>query len=162
VREGVRADAGQLAHIHVRAWREAYRDLLSKATLDAVDEPRSAERWSARLAELDPRSVLVLEQTDGTIVAYACTGPDRDDPTLGELYALYVMPRSWRDGLGRACLNAALERLSAAGFVCARLWVLEGNHDARQFYESMGWREDGRSRVGEVRGELVPELGYWR
>ena len=49
----------------------------------------------------------------------------------------------------------AEERLRAAGFTRAHLWVLEGNDRAASFYERHGWREDGAFQDDDqlIRGE---------
>ena len=49
--------------------------------------------------------------------------------------------------------------LRARGAARARLWVLEENDRARRFYERLGWRADGTSRVVEFPPNPI-DLGY--
>jgi hypothetical protein len=42
----------------------------------------------------------------------------------------------------------------------AVLWVLEGNAQARRFYEGGGWRADGVTRDEEMGGEPTHQLRY--
>lgn len=107
-------------------------------------EPRT-ETWRCLLAR-EALTTLVAE-SGGRIVGLAALGPARDDdldPTaVGELAAMYVDPRDWGLGHGRALHAAAVDRLRAGGFGEAILWVLDANSRAREFYERHGWRLDG-------------------
>jgi GNAT superfamily N-acetyltransferase len=68
---------------------------------------------------------------DGELVGIANVGPD-------VLYALYVHPARWGDGVGQALLEQAH---SALAETCdeAELTVLADNARARRFYERNGW-----------------------
>lgn len=44
-------------------------------------------------------------------------------------------------------MAAARARLRQVGVSGAVLWALEGNTDARRFYERDGWRTDGTCRT---------------
>ena len=87
-------------------------------------------------------------------------GPDRDDPTLGEVYAIYVDPDRLSTGIGRALMDEAVRRLRGRNLMPVRLWVLAGNARGLTFYERYGFRPDGgRSAfVVEQPGELPIEL----
>ena len=90
------------------------------------------ERWQNTTG-----TVLVAER-DGRIVGVAGV----DDCWLN---GFYVLPTYWGTGVARELHDAALAALPGCEEV--RLWVLEENHRARQFYERHGWRENGERRV---------------
>ncbi|MBC7274735.1 MAG: GNAT family N-acetyltransferase, partial [Streptomyces sp.] len=100
----------------------------------------------------------------GEIVGWGCHGPYRDDAgTPGaELYALYVAPDHYGEGIGRALLKESLRRCAAAGHERMFLWVLKGNTGARRFYERSGFRADGTEEPFEAGGVEVPEMRYVR
>jgi GNAT superfamily N-acetyltransferase len=75
------------------------------------------------------------------------------------LEAIYVRPSSWGGGLAAELHDAAIAELRARGVARARLWVLERNPRARRFYERLGWRPDGTSRVVEFPPNPI-DLGY--
>jgi GNAT superfamily N-acetyltransferase len=77
------------------------------------------------------------------------------------LEAIYVRPSSWGGGLAVTLHDAAVEELRARGVTRARLWVLAENARARRFYERLGWRPDGTSRVVEFPPNPI-DLGYAR
>ncbi|MBV9093965.1 MAG: hypothetical protein JO132_08830 [Streptosporangiaceae bacterium] len=59
-------------------------------------------------------------------------------------------------------MAAALERLAAAGFEQAILWVLDSNVRARRFYEAGGWSTDGAVKDDDSRGFRMTEVRYRR
>ena len=83
----------------------------------------------------------------------------RDEPGIGELYAIYVLPSAWSTGAGRALLERAEERL-ADDYDEATLWVLEDNPRARRFYEAAGWRPDGTQKAEPRWDVSAPEVRY--
>jgi GNAT superfamily N-acetyltransferase len=103
------------------------------------------------------------------IIGFAAFGPERgEDDRPGqplaeppeqdraELYALYVLPRHWSSGVGRALVSRVLALAAEAGYADVSLWVLEGNAPGRQFYEQAGFAGTGESaalgRLGGVSG----------
>ena len=98
------------------------------------------ELWRRTLEDLDVE--VYLAEIDEVAVGSVSVG--------GELLrTLYVRPSRQSTGIGSALHDYALERLRARGVRRAKLWTLEQNWRARQFYERRGW-----SLTGEVR--IVP------
>ncbi len=60
---------------------------------------------------------------------------------------LYLLSRVRRIGLGRRLLAAAARVLEGRGAESLKLWVLDGNHAARGFYEHLGGRPITRRAV---------------
>jgi putative acetyltransferase len=96
------------------------------------------ERWEEALE--DPAVSLVLAEVDGARAGLACVRAEWLD-------GLYVLPAFWGSGLARALHDHALSLAAAAGSKRCHLWVLEHNVRARRFYERLGWRENGDTRV---------------
>lgn len=101
--------------------------------LDAVHE-----RWRDALA--DPELTVLVAEEDGAATGVAGCRADWLD-------GLYVVPASWGHGVGRALHDEVLDRLRRSGSSSCHLWVLERNDRARRFYERLGWRENGDTRV---------------
>jgi ribosomal protein S18 acetylase RimI-like enzyme len=159
VRPATPDDAEAIALVHVTTWQEAYRDTFG-AALDQLSVADAADRRRAWLEEPAGTFTLVGELF-GRVAGFANAGPGRDDPSVGELYAIYVLPQSWGTGLGPALMAAALDGLRARGFGEVVLTVLADNPRARRFYEREGWTfEDERG--GEHLGVAVREARYRR
>lgn len=152
LRDATPADAHGIATVVVASWRAAYRGLLPDGVLAGLSVPDREQFWSDALTTRRPNTRTVVATIDGAVVGFAATGPplvpaDRADPTLGDLYALYLTPDVWRRGIGSQLHAAALDRLRSCGFRHAGLWVLDTNERARRFYRSLGWTDTGRSQL---------------
>jgi ribosomal protein S18 acetylase RimI-like enzyme len=157
VRVATERDAEAIEGVRVRGWRAAYRHVYPGEELDAL--PVDGSRWVSRLAAPpDGWTILVVEE-HGRVVGFAAVGPSRDEDGIGELYAIYVDPRDWSTGAGRALLLRA-EELLGADYGEATLWVLDENPRARRFYESFGWAADGGRKAVERLGVRAPEVRY--
>ena len=80
---------------------------------------------------------------------------------VGEIYAIYLHPNVWRRGYGRSLVNAVKESLQRDGFSELLLWVLAENKAAIHFYEKIGLKADGKTKVEfEPDGTELFELRY--
>jgi GNAT superfamily N-acetyltransferase len=143
VRDARPEDAEAIASVHVRTWQGAYRHVFSAEALDSISVQRRVDGWRRMIVEARPRSHVLVAEEDDVVHGFASGGPAEEDASLGELYAIYVLPETWGAGLGRALIAESVARLRAAGFPEAILWVLEDNPRTRRFYEQSGWRLDG-------------------
>jgi GNAT superfamily N-acetyltransferase len=152
VRNATPADSYGLATVHVESWRAAYRDLMPDEFLAGLSVADREHVWSDRLATPTPRTSVVVAIDVRQVVGFASVGPplvaaDRADPTMGDLYALYLDPDHWGRGIGAPLHAAALDRLVAHGFTHAGLWLLDGNRRAERFYLHHGWTDTGRTQI---------------
>lgn len=163
VRAAVPADADDVARVHVRSWQSAYRGLIAQEYLDSLKPEIWASRYTFGRRGLQMPSTLVAVD-DSTICGLATTGlcRDIDLPNCGELTAMYVDPAYLRTGVGRLLMTAARKRLRLVGLTQAVLWVLDGNVNARRFYERDGWWLDGACRTETFGNIRVEQLRYRR
>jgi ribosomal protein S18 acetylase RimI-like enzyme len=158
VRAATSADALAIEQARIHGWRVAYRHVFPADELDAL--PIDAKRWRRRLDEPPAGwSTFVVEDDAGDVVGFASTGPSRDEPGIGELYAIYVEPSAWGSGAGRALIERAQDQLTNE-YAEATLWVLEENARARGFYERAGWRPDGARKAEARFGVRAAEVRY--
>lgn len=123
------------------------------------------DRWVAAIDSIDPRTAVLVAETDGAPAAFAIIRPSDDydaaDET-GELDGFYAAPAVWRAGIGRALLRAAELALAEHGFKVATLWTAAENHRPRRIYEVAGWVLDGVTRDRSLGGVDFSELRYRR
>jgi GNAT superfamily N-acetyltransferase len=109
---------------------------------------------------------VLVAVTDGQICGAAWFGPARDTDTdpahVGELIGIYLLADAWGKGVGRSLMITVMERLAAAGYSQATLWVLESNVRARRFYAQAGWCEDGAVKQDDRLGFPMIEVRYRR
>ena len=142
-------DAAAIARVHIDSWRAAYRGLVPGSCLQKLDHGGRAQRLRESLAE-GKEEIYVAEQAR-EVIGFAALGPCRDPgvgkKATGEIRAIYVDPRHWRKGAGTVLCRHAEGTLRARGCVQVVLWVFEVNEGARRFYEAMGFRTDGSSKM---------------
>ena len=128
--------------------------------LSTISEDDDAARWERWLGDLPQRAGALVAVSKGDVLGFSSHGPVRDDPELGELFTIYVLPSAWGGGIGRALMRETLVQLRSHGFAEAVLWVLEDNPRTRRFYELAGWHVDGESTELEWLGLSVREVRY--
>lgn len=146
-------DAAELGEVHVRAWREAYADIVDDDVSATFDVAERTALWTrALLTDPTPGMTTHVAEVDKGIVGFATAGPPRSERVRDiELRGLYTLARTHGTGLGGALLDKAL------GDRPAQLWVLTDNARAIAFYRKHGFAEDGtagwfeRWNVAEIR-----------
>ena len=96
---------------------------------------------------------------DGVIAGFCAVGPSIEED-WGEVYAIYLDPDRWGQGVGRALLAAGERALLDDGQWQALLWVLDRNVRAREFYERQGWVPGKPIRIENIGGADVNEARY--
>ena len=113
VRAATPDDACEVASIHVRAWQVAYRGLLPQEYLDGLrPEDRARGYTFDRTGAEHPAALVAVEH--GMICGFVITGlsHDSDLQDARELWAIYVDPQRWGNGIGRSSW-----RLPEIGFI---------------------------------------------
>ena len=137
IREARSDEAEALAEIQRDASVAAFAHIFPPAQYPfPMDDVR--ERWRSALA--DPDTAVLVAVVEGRPIGLAGYRIDWLD-------GLYVAPDYWGRGIGLALHDRVLDEVDAAGSARCHLWVLEENHRARRFYERLGWRENGETRV---------------
>ncbi|MFZ2503629.1 MAG: GNAT family N-acetyltransferase [Nocardioides sp.] len=144
LRRPVASDAGEVAAVYVTSWNTGFRGLMPPKAHGAYQ----VARWERELTGGSVRWWVALHGE--SIVGFVGTGPSRDplDANLGEVDTIAVAPGTWRQGLGRVLMAAALDDLRSAGYAAAILWTLAESEPAHAFYTATGWRASGESRDG--------------
>lgn len=148
MRPAVVDDAPALARVHVDSWRAACGGLVPDSSLQGFSTQWREERFRESLATNAEETYVVQmgEETVGFLTLGAARDADLDVDRTGEIWGIYVSPDYWRTGIGRGLVEEAERMLRSRGYESAVLWVLEGNQQARRFYEAMGFGLDGESK----------------
>ena len=159
IRTALPSDANAIAHVHIRSWQAAYRDLMPADYLHSLGATlaRREAFWS-RSIESGESNVVVAE-AGGQVVGWICIGAGRDEDAVvgesGEVMALYVLAEHWHAGVGLALWQAGVQQLRAQGFQRLTLWVLAGNERAIRFYRRAGCVEEAGSERTLERGAVT-------
>ncbi len=133
LRQADPAERAMLESLQLRAslaWEEHREALL--ADPDSVELP---------LKQIEESRVCVA-QADGEILGFSVVLPRVDGDV--ELDGLFVEPRAWRKGIGRALVEEALRRAVLEG-----AWALHvvANPRAEQFYVACGFETTGETQT---------------
>ena len=156
-------DAPAIAAVHLRSWREAYRDVVSAEYLDSLSEADRTAFWRYAVASPSGGRRVVVAEQEGRVVGFASWGPSRDEDAehaTQEIYAIYLEPESWGHGVARELMRAVLADVGEAAPVT--LWVLSDNARARHFYRRHGFTADGVERMEQLGADACLEVRYRR
>jgi ribosomal protein S18 acetylase RimI-like enzyme len=156
-------DALGIAKVHVRTWQCAYKGQIPDSFLDNLSVKKRADGWEESLRNPDPGVYAVVVESDGKIVGWCTVGVSRDDDATketGELHGIYVDPEFIGKGVGSALMEETIKILRKDGYKEATLWVLDSNIKTRNWYESKGWKVEGKKKTEPRDGFDLHETRY--
>jgi GNAT superfamily N-acetyltransferase len=164
VRPACPQDAAAITSVQIPSWHDAYRGIVPKAYLQNMLtydwRQRRIEHWTRTMTGGQIFGV-VAEDEAGRVIGFGMGGDSRD-PALtaydAELYALYLLPKVQRQGVGRALFRAFAAELHARTYQAMLIWALRDNAKARGFYERMGGQVISKKLV--TLGDPLWEIGY--
>ncbi len=155
-------DASPIAHAQVRSWQAAYQGMLPPDYLAALSVARRAALWREFIARGSPE--LLVAKDGECVVGFVAFGRCRDEDAVAaqaEIWAIYVVPSHWSQGVGAALWSAARRRLEEQGYETVSLWVLTGNDRAIRFYSGVGFEPQGASvKDVIIGGAVLQEVRY--
>lgn len=159
-------DAGAIAALQVRAWREMYVNVLPPELLASLPAEQFETAWQqsiARPKEARQRVLVALERA--TVRGFAATVPATDadaSPAVdAEVTEFVVDPAHRHAGHGSRLLHAGVDTLRSDKFSRATIWVASTDDRMRGFLTSQGWAADGAHRELDLYGDgtvLVKQL----
>lgn len=100
------------------------------------------EFWRARMQ----RSLRFLATQGSTPLGVVSLGRDEEDPSVGEVFALYVTPQARNRGVSWRLVQAATDRAQQEGMRQLLYWVGTENARAIAFAANFGFRPVGERR----------------
>ena len=162
ISRAVSEDAAAIARAQVRSWQAAYEHILPGDYLAGLSVEKRELMWREFIARGSPE--LLVARDGECIVGFVAFGPCRDEgvgATRAEIWAIYVTPSHWSQGVGSQLWGCARARLLERGYRSVSLWVLTGNERAIQFYDGVGFTADEESaREVVLGGKSLQEVRY--
>jgi phosphinothricin acetyltransferase len=132
------------------AVRAIYEEGIRGGDATFETETPTWERWDAAHPDLR-----IVAERDGAVVGWAALSPASARHCyrgVGEV-SVYVAEAGRGFGLGRALLDALIERSEQAGYWTLTAGVFPENEASIRLHKSCGFREVGvRERIGEMGG----------
>ena len=158
----VTAAAGELAQLLL----DAHAANMALGLSRPLTTEHAREVWIETAAKLDPaRRVLLAAREDGLVVGtvQVVRADAENGSHRAEVQRLAVGANRRGEGLGRALLEAAVERARVMGLRLLWLTTHEGTGSDR-FYEAVGWSRLGTVPAYSARpdGTIVGSAFYYR
>ncbi|MEM6812261.1 MAG: GNAT family N-acetyltransferase [Pseudomonadota bacterium] len=167
IRNAEQADIPDLAAIHIDSKKAAEKHIVPDEYLDELTQENFEKKWLGFL-ENGTQKIAFFDDKPAGLISYG----DLRTPPPGtskirplyvcEIYAIYVHPDHFEQGLGKALLKEAAQDMIAKKKNSLCLWVLEKNKRAHAFYQAMGGQRIGKQNI-ETGGVKTREICYgWR
>ena len=159
VRPAEVGDADQIAAVHALSSQAAYEQV-APAEHEQLPIAKRRAFWRDAIEYSEPQVHVAL---DGAKVA-GFVGFDRSrDPKsksiTGEIWALYVLPSHWDQGVGLALWDSAREGLIEEGCTEVTIWIPLCNERALRFTELAGFkRELNTAKTALIGGVKLEEI----
>jgi ribosomal protein S18 acetylase RimI-like enzyme len=161
-------DAARVAALHVASKKEGYAAFMRDDYIQSLKPEEFTKNWTEWLADSTKVLIAADGENDAGFIAF---GPIRtrlkEDRGImpswpGEIYALYVHPDYWGQGVANALMREASVPMRKNYWDKALLWVIDQNKRAVKFYEKMGGQRAGKQKV-TVGDQEVTEIAFgWK
>jgi ribosomal protein S18 acetylase RimI-like enzyme len=147
-------DIQDCAALHKASRRMSEQGVIYDSDLDRYDLDHFVQNWRD-WSDNNETNILIAEKDD-KIVGFSMFGrtrtrPDFDKgvvPRFGaEIYALFVHPDFFRQGIGKALFYESCQQLSEQKLNGMILWAFKKNKRANAFYTSLGGEKIGKQKV---------------
>lgn len=160
VRAATLRDAKAIAELHNACVREAFKSMVTDATVPVVPVEKRQAYWREAIQYAEPQVYVALE--DDNLVGFVGFDRSRDSgtpPTMGEIWAIYATASHWGKGVGLALWDAAREGLQDEGCTHVSIWLPIANERAMRFHELAGFkREMNSAKTVSIGGIKIEEI----
>lgn len=159
VREGALADIDGITRVHVDTWKSAYKGILSDKFLQGISFEKRKVIWKTFFQDSNNKVVVCLNEKE-EIIGFVSFGPERANKHnyANELYAIYILEKYQRKGVGKLLLRKVIELLQEKGQNTLIVWVLKDNQSYK-FYEYLGGKKIVEDYI-EIGGRVLKKVGY--
>jgi len=155
IRPMTKDDIAQCAQLHKISRRESEKGIILDIDLDRKSSDDFVADWT-EWSNYEETQIRVAQGDDGIITGFVIYGRVKTRPAFdkgvvpkfgGEIYALYIHPDYFRQGVGTALFKTACQGLVDQKINSMILWALKKNKRACGFYESYKGDRVGKKKV---------------
>ncbi len=153
-------DVPAISLIHALSWKEAYKNNLSPQFLSSIQNDHWVPFFTEHIKNQRFETALLYKYEKAT--ACITYGKSRDEllEDCAEIVSLYVLPEYWSQKQGYELMQFCKQRLREQGFLKAYLWVLKENQRAIEFYEKLGFVDDGSTIRVPMDDKMLTDSRY--
>jgi ribosomal protein S18 acetylase RimI-like enzyme len=147
-------DIEQIAELHRLSRRESENGIIRDSDLDRKSHADFVHNWQDWLS--DNEIYKICFEDNGVLKGFSLFGRVKTRPAFdrgvvpkfgAEIYALYVHPDYFRQGVGKALFSETCRLLQDQKHYGLILWALKKNQPAQAFYTSLNGEKVGKQRV---------------
>lgn len=155
IRRAKTDDVPTVRDVARRAWQTAHRPIIgAEAVEEFLSEYYDADTFRTKIRD-EHAIFAVAEVESDRIAGFVLAGPTNEQATTYGLSRIYVTPDDWGNGIGRALLAYAEQRVNDRGGERIRLGVMAENERAVDFYEKAGY-----DKIDTFYDERIDTDGY--
>ncbi|HEC76849.1 MAG TPA: GNAT family N-acetyltransferase [Thermoplasmatales archaeon] len=127
----------------LKAFVEVYKSAYQKMQEYAYTKEKDIKHYFKWLLKRDANGFFVAEVEEKPVGFIACDAYWHNffDESMGEIHEIVVEKGYTGKGIGKKLIEVAEEYLKGRGYKKIGLWVGEKNHEAKKFYEKLGYKE---------------------
>jgi steroid delta-isomerase-like uncharacterized protein len=161
LRPATAQDVETIASLHAESWRNAYRGVLSDEYLETSVLSDRKLVWREKLDRSAESTLVLLALEGGEPAGFVRAILDEDETWGALLDNLHVLPRFQGKGLGKRLMKEAASWVSRSRPGSPlHLWVIEGNEEARSFYDKLSGKPLDRKPWNAPDGRRVSLVRY--
>lgn len=144
IRPATLRDAKTIASLHANVSETVYSQLVPAEFFSPQGADLGLAFWREAIEYGEPQVQVAVDE-DNKIIGFVGYDRSRDKgskPTVGEIWAIHVLPSHWNSGAGLALWDAAREGLAEEGCTQVTVWLPLGNERALRFHELAGFKRE--------------------
>ena len=136
------ADGLEIGRLQVESMRSGFTEIVPPELMPPMDAAAQGEKY-AKYAQDTDCLTFIAENSRGHITGFTCAGPNRGEEKEmdAELYALYVHPKFFGEGIGPLLLEHLLTQVKHTSWRSLIVWFFAANALAEKCYLKTGARE---------------------
>ena len=148
-----------LAYIQTESWKEGFKSILDTDVLQQYTQlDKVTAMYRRTLEQKDGNGYILKVEGEPHCIAWWDQTRENDMPGYAELICIHSLHDKWRKGFGTKMMGKVLSDIAHAGYSKVMLWVFEDNNRARRFYESLGFKPNGKTKPAMGVVEICYEI----
>ncbi|MGC9458229.1 GNAT family N-acetyltransferase [Vibrio genomosp. F10] len=156
LRKAVQTDAREIAQIHVNSWKSAFDGLMPADYINGFTVSLRVDEWQKTIRN-NTETVVVAERGN-KVVGFMSYFASPEGAEIIELSKLYLCPSVYGQRLGSRFLTHLEQESQALGTKTIKLYVLDNNEAAIQFYSKHGFEFADGFMSEEFEGSVIVDL----
>lgn len=141
----------EMAFVHYKSWNETYMSMLGEDYLKTRTYDSQVEKT---IKSYNDGKISLIARENGKAVGFITYGIYKNEESIkGEIFALYVLKDYQHKKIGYELMTRALNELSECS--CVTLWLFKDNKKALSFYERLGFKLTGQTKVAHLGIDVI-------